>query len=181
LKTYNNRAYKRKDLRDQRFGRLLVIMLDKHGETENTWICQCDCGERKITRSRLLLSGKTRSCGCWRKEAAKKLLPLNITHGDARKHRRIEYKTWGSMIQRCTNPHDSSYPRYGGRGIKVCSEWLKSYEQFRKDMGRKPKPYSFYSLDRLDNNGNYEPGNCRWATVLQQANNKRNTIPYERL
>lgn len=181
VKTYNNRVYQRKNLVGQRFGRLLVVMLEKYGKTENTWICQCDCGRRKIVKTRLLSSKRTRSCGCWLKESAKKLIPINTTHGDAGNKRRIEYRTWGSMIQRCTNPNDTSYERYGGRGIKVCSQWLDSYEQFLKDMGRKPKPHNFYSLDRIDVNGDYEPSNCRWATILQQANNKRNSIPYDKL
>lgn len=93
-----------------------------------------------------------------------------ISHGDARKGREApEYRTWSRMLTRCTNPNDAAYHRYGGRGIVVCSRWATSYEAFLSDMGRRPTP--FHSIDRINNDGNYEPGNCRWATKRQQLTN----------
>jgi hypothetical protein len=91
-----------------------------------------------------------------------------------RQKRRPEYVTWAGMKQRCLNPHCADYKRYGGRGIGICERWRNSFENFFTDMGPKPSPK--YSIDRIDNDGNYEPGNCRWATSGEQQTNKRSTI-----
>lgn len=130
----------------------------------------CDCGNESTATLNSLKCGFAASCGCYRTELA----IAAVKHGDARKAKPTrEYKTWVNMIGRCENPNVERYPSYGGRGISICKEWRESFEAFLRDMGRKPSPE--HSIDRKDVNGNYEPGNCRWATAEVQANNKRNS------
>lgn len=129
-------------------------------------VCICDCGQRVVVSRDHLRSGHTKSCGCSLKEfvgAAK------TTHG---KSKTAEYFVWSNMVQRCTNPKKERYPRYGGRGIKVCERW-NVFVNFIADMG--PRPSLQHSIDRIDNDGNYEPGNCRWATRKQQQSNNSRT------
>lgn len=109
-------------------------------------------------------SGDSKSCGCWQKEVTSE---INRTHGMSRT---TEYSTWVGMLQRCTNPKAPEYPRYGGRGIVVCDRWLNSFETFLEDMGAKPEGSS---LDRIDNDGNYSPENCRWTSPTVQLHNRR--------
>jgi hypothetical protein len=149
------------DLTGIRFGRLTVVSLVPSNRSPYYWHCQCDCGKTLNAEPNLLISGGVKSCGCLRKE-------LLRTHGYSHLW---EYGCWWAMVSRCCNPNDSSYKNYGGRGIKVCDRWIDSFEDFFKDMGERPG--SEYSIDRKDNNGNYEPGNCRWATRSQQQRNKR--------
>jgi hypothetical protein len=155
-----------------RFGRLRVIRLSPIRKCkQRVWVCQCDCGDSKEILAENLKTGASRSCGCIRVEmATEKAKTLSLTHGES--HTAAEYHSWSGILARCTNPTDKAYNRYGGRGIKVCDQWRHSYETFLADVGRRPSPK--HSIDRFPNNdGNYEPGNVRWATRIEQNRNKR--------
>ena len=140
-----------------------------HGsKTRIYWKCRCDCGTTDFIMVDNLTLGKSQSCGCLRSELAAQ---AHRTHG----HYGIpEYVAWQQMKQRCYNPKVFCYHNYGGRGIRVCDDWKHSFSQFLADMG--PKPSSKTSLDRIDNDGNYEPNNCRWATGNQQRRNTRGRL-----
>jgi len=149
-----------KDLTGQRFGRLTVLGYCGRNRFENIeWLCRCECGNETVKTTSSLVSGRTVACGCYN---------ASRTHGKAGT---TEYQTWSAMIQRCTTPGHKAYPDYGGRGIKVCARWRRSFQNFLDDMG--PRPGKEYSLDRIDNDGDYEPSNCRWTTQLEQMNNRR--------
>lgn len=150
------------------FGRLWIIKfdrMDKYGHSR--WIAYCECGKLKTVTSNKLLLGKTRSCGCLQKDVTSQLNKVRATHRDIKSP---EYKCWASMIQRCYNPKHDNFVNYGGRGIEVCSKWRESYLRFLEDVGRKPTLQ--HSIDRINGNGNYEPGNVRWATRSEQEKNK---------
>ena len=151
-----------------RFGRLVVTApagRTKHGKP--TWLCRCDCGSDHVVVGANLRSGNSQSCGCLQREEAG---ARALTHGHAAGVGvSPTYQTWTGMIQRCTNPERKHWERYGGRGISVCTEWAASFESFLADMGERPEGTS---IDRIDGNGNYEPGNCRWATPAEQEANK---------
>lgn len=151
------------DISGQKFGRLTAKSAIRSPRGTH-WVCLCDCGKSTTVYLGDLRMKKTVSCGCWK-------LSLNLTHGHARRNLKTrEYQTWKSMIQRCLNPKKNSYKAYGGCGIKVCTRW-RQFANFLADMGPRPKNKS---IDRYPNKfGNYEPGNCRWATGSEQQHNRR--------
>lgn len=158
----------RDGLTGRRFGRLIAVRFVRYQSSTSYWETVCDCGVSKIISRVSLRKGLSRSCGCLRREGA----TVRATrHGLAKSP---EYSAWASMIKRCANINDSRYSDYGGRGITVCERWVANFAMFYADMG--PRPSNKHSLDRIDVNGNYEPGNVRWATVEQQLNNKRTSV-----
>lgn len=160
------------DLMGQKFGRLTVIEnAGSNARGSALWKCCCDCGNEIVAEARLLRSGNTKSCGCLKKDIQRKrMIKKNTTHNE--RYTRL-YRTWAHMIWRCENPNAGAYPLYGGRGISVCREWRESFEDFR-DWARRSGYNDTLSIDRIDVDGNYEPSNCRWITLDEQQNNKRN-------
>lgn len=168
-----------KDHTGERFGRLVVLSraddyVCPNGKKHVMWLCQCDCGNKTIVDSCLLVSGHTRSCGCLYEE---KLKSGNPKHGH--RYDRL-YKVYHNMKNRCYNENADDYKYYGGRGISICDEWLDDYMSFRQwalDNGYdESAKKGECTIDRIDVNGNYEPSNCRWVSMAVQSRNRRNVI-----
>lgn len=170
LKRENTSARRLVDLSGKRYGNLLVISRAEnsaHGKA--MWNVRCDCGSEKAIIGSSMTGGRTISCGCAHRE---RMLTASKTHGMSNSP---EYKAWASMISRCKYPSATGFENYGGRGIKVCEQWESSFENFYSCVGARPT--SQHSLDRFpDVDGNYEPGNVRWASVVEQARNKRSSM-----
>jgi hypothetical protein len=154
----------------QKFTRLTVLAeVQKGRRHDRFFLCRCDCGKRTEVAGHKLKSGRIKSCGCWRLENA-------TLHGCARDGKNTAaYKCWAGMKNRCNSRSNTAYRHYGGRGIKVCDRWM-SFKAFLEDMGEPPPGGT---IDRINNDGNYAPGNCRWLTMKGQANNKRQNLRVE--
>lgn len=157
----------RVDRTGKRYGRLTAI---RHVGKQN-WLCRCDCGKEVVVDGRNLTCGHTKSCGCLKLERARE---RNTTHGCSKSRL---YRIWKGMRKRCLNENEPAYKNYGGRGIKICDEWLDDYQAFRnwamENGYDENAPYGECTIDRIDVNGNYEPGNCRFITLGEQSRNTR--------
>lgn len=157
-----------KDRTGQRFGRLTALSPVRKGNRAH-WVCRCDCGRLTSVSGVHLTTGHIRSCGCLLQEVAGL---HSVTHGKTRRRNvSPEYVSWSHMRSRCCNPKNNAFHNYGGRGITVCPEWMDNFQSFLDHIG--PRPGKEYSVDRIDNNGNYEPGNVRWSTQREQMRNVR--------
>ena len=147
------------DITGQRFGH------HQGSDGHFHWLCLCDCGKTAIVSGTKLRTGYTQSCGHWKQDGSH-----HRTHGESAANETPEHRVWRAMLRRCRSPNATDFERYGARGIKVCERW-HSYENFLADMGRRPSDE--HSIDRINNDGNYEPGNVKWSTRQEQAQNQR--------
>ena len=163
------------DIAGQRFGRVVAVERSGSADRNSLWICRCDCGNEFVTKGVSLRNGGTQSCGCARAESSAESNRKRLTtHGMSYTR---TFKTWSMMLNRCLNPRAENFRYYDGRGIAVCERWRSSFENFLADMGERPPDLT---IDRYpDKDGNYEPGNCRWATWSEQNSNKRSRADLE--
>lgn len=157
----------------KRFGRLVIVSYEGVKNSRSYFLCQCDCGVQKEVQEKRLKNGETMSCGCRLNEIHKQISINSYKHGNGgRKDASPEFKAWCKMRYRCLDPNCERYKNYGGRGIKICDRWA-DFKNFLADMGAKPFPH--YSLERVDNDGNYCPENCKWIPYSEQTKNRTNS------
>lgn len=153
----------------KKFNRLTILFFVVKRVNIPHYQCKCDCGKETLVSIYEIINNKTKSCGCLLEENQKR---GNLIHGEAKRGNwKKEFRVWVNIRQRCYNTNCKAYKNYGGRGIIVCERWMISFQDFLQDIGRAPSPD--HSLERIDNDGNYEPGNCKWVTRKEQNNNTR--------
>lgn len=158
------------DITGQKFGRLTVLKhTHSNSDKKCCWDCVCECGNMTNVSGKSLRNGNTKSCGCLGREIR---IKSNTTHGYCTGGKTSEYQIWRSIKERCLNSKNKKYSDYGGRGIIICDRWKDSFQNFIDDMGVRHNKN--LSIDRINNNGNYDPTNCKWATWIEQQNNKNN-------
>lgn len=168
---YTDKKPRKKMMHGMRFGRLVVVSEAPSVKGRAMWLCQCDCGQIRTVAGSHLRNGNTTSCGCLQKEKTIDNNKARSTHGMCRTH---IHRIWLHIKDRCGNEKCKSYMNYGGRGITICDEWKDDFQTFYDYVSKLPHfEEEGYSIDRINNDGNYEPGNVKWSTTKEQANNKR--------